>query len=324
MSYPMSLRVTFRLAALAMAACAASTLHAANVPSARPASVLAAPAAAPAESFTVGILKVDRYGRSGRPVILIPGLAGGPWVWRGTIDALAPDHTVYAVTLAGFDGTPAPTNDKDWLAQANDSLAQLIRQKGLRHPILVGHSLGGTLALKFAGDHPDLAAGIVAVDGLPIFPGMDRVTPEQRAAIAAQMRSQVESATPDAFRAQQLGYMRSIGTLDAKLAEEAAPLNARSDQKAVARYMAEDAAADFRPALKDANLPILEISPYNAADFANGPLKMSEEQKTAYYASLLANAPDAKVISVAPSRHYVMLDQPAAFQKALADFIKAH
>ncbi|NID17412.1 hypothetical protein [Luteibacter yeojuensis] len=124
---------------------------------------------------------------------------------------------------------------------------------------------------------------------------MDNVTPEQRTAIAAQMRNQLENASPDAYRAQQLGYMRKVGTLDPKLAETVAPLNARSDQKAVARYMSEDAAADFRPALKHATLPILEISPYNAADFSAGP-----------------------------SRHYVMLDQPAAFQKTLVDFVNAH
>jgi pimeloyl-ACP methyl ester carboxylesterase len=53
-------------------------------------------------------------------------------------------------------------------------------------------------------------------------------------------------------------------------------------------------------------------------------MKMSEEQKTAYYASLLTEASKAQVISIAPSRHYVMLDQPVAFQQALSDFIKAH
>jgi pimeloyl-ACP methyl ester carboxylesterase len=320
----MSYRVAFRLAALALAACAASTLHAA------PAAVTAAPSAAAAsvasaaETFTVGTLKVERFGSAGRAVILIPGLAGGPWVWRDTIASLAKDHTVYAVTLAGFDGTNAPAGAGSWLNQADDSLARLVRQKHLEKGIVVGHSLGGTIALRFAGRHPDLTAGVVAVDGLPIFPGMEGVTPEQRTAMAASMRARIESATPEGFQAQQLGYMQKIGTVDPATAERVAPLNARSDPKAVARYMAEDITADFRPDLKDAKPPILEISPYNAPDFAAGPMAMTEAQKTAYYASLLSNAPNAKVISIGPSRHYVMLDQPVAFQKALVDFIQAH
>jgi pimeloyl-ACP methyl ester carboxylesterase len=68
-------------------------------------------------------------------------------------------------------------------------------------------------------------------------------------------------------------------------------------------------------------VPILEISPYNAPDFSQGPLKMSEQQKADYYRGLLANAPNAKVVSISPSRHYVMLDQPAKFQQSLDAFL---
>jgi len=53
------------------------------------------------------------------------------------------------------------------------------------------------------------------------------------------------------------------------------------------------------------------------------PMVMSEAQKVAYYQSLLANAPNAKVLSISPSRHFVMLDQPARFQRALDDFLKS-
>lgn len=307
----MSYRIIFRLAALAMAACAASTLHAATAPS------VAAP-------FEVGTLKVEQHGHGGRTIILVPGLAGGPWVWKDTIADLSPHNTVYAVTLAGFDGMPAPSADGNWMDRADASLAQLIQEKHLGKPVLVGHSLGATLSLRFAGRHPDLTGGVVAVDGLPVFPGMERVSPEQRTAIAAGMRAQFESATPDVFKAQQLQYMQKIGTLDPKIAEKVAPLNGRSDQKAVARYAAEDAGADYRDDLKSATAPILEIAPYSEADAAQGPVKLTEAQKVAYYQSLLANAPNAKVIAIAPSRHYVMLDQPKAFEKALNDFIEAH
>jgi pimeloyl-ACP methyl ester carboxylesterase len=102
-----------------------------------------------------------------------------------------------------------------------------------------------------------------------------------------------------------------------------APMNARSDIKATAEYMADDLAFDLRPGLKNANVPILEISPYNAPDFSHPPMIMSEAQKTAYYQSLLANAPNAKVMSISPSRHFVMLDQPAKFQQALDNFLKS-
>jgi pimeloyl-ACP methyl ester carboxylesterase len=276
-----------------------------------------------AATSSVGTLKVERHGDHGRPVILIPGLQGGPWVWQQTIAALEKNHVVYAVTLAGFDGMPAPTAGGNLFDRADASLQQLIEQQKIEKPVLVGHSLGGTLALRFAGEHAGLISGVVAVDGLPIFPGMDRVSAEQRLAMAAQMREKMAAVTPDQFQAQDLGYMQHIGVIDPQLAARYAPMNARSDIKASAEYMAEDLAADLRPGLKNANVPILEISPYNAPDFSQPPMVMTEQQKAEYYQSLLANAPNAKVVSISPSRHFVMLDQPVKFQQTLDNFLKS-
>ena len=272
---------------------------------------------------TVGTLKVERHGEHGQAVILIPGLQGGPWVWQQTIAALEKNHVVYAVTLAGFDGMPAPADGGNLFDRADASLLQLIEQQKIEKPVLVGHSLGGTLALRFAGEHAGLISGVVAVEGLPIFPGMERASADQRQAMAAQMREKMAAATPEQFKAQTLGYMQNIGVIDPQLALRYAPMNARSDIKASAEYMAEDLASDLRPGLKNANVPILEIAPYYAPDFSHPPMQMSEAQKTAYYQSLLANAPNARVVSISPSRHYVMLDQPAKFQQALNDFLKS-
>jgi pimeloyl-ACP methyl ester carboxylesterase len=271
---------------------------------------------------TIGTLKVERHGDHGRPVILLPGLQGGPWVWQRTIAQLQKNHVVYAVTLAGFDGMPAPAGDGNLFDCADASLLQLIEQHKIDKPVLIGHSLGGTLALRFAGEHPRLVSGVVAVDGLPIFPGMERVSAEQRQAMAKQMQTTMAAATPEQFKAQTLGYMQKVGVIDPQLAARYAPMNARSDIKASARYMAEDLASDLRSGLKHANVPILEISPYYAPDFSQPPMQFSEAQKVAYYQSLLANAPNAKVVSISPARHFAMLDQPVKFQQALDTFLK--
>ncbi len=279
------------------------------------------PAAATTVTKMTGTLKVERHGEHGAPVILIPGLQGGPWVWAQVIKSLQREHVVYAVTLAGFDGVQVPANAGNLFDRADASLLNLIVKQHIDQPVLVGHSLGGTLALRFASEHPELISGVVAVDGLPIFPGMERVSAEQRKAMAARMQQRMGAATPEQFRAQALQYMQQVGLVDQQLAARYAPMNARSDIKASAQYMAEDLAADLRSGLKNANVPILEISPYYAPDFSHPPMMMSEAQKTAYYRSLLSNAPNAKVISIAPSRHFVMLDQPVKFQLALHAFL---
>ncbi len=271
----------------------------------------------------VGSLQVEQFGTHGQPVILIPGLQGGTWVWKDTIAKLQAKHVVYAVTLAGFNGVSLPREAGNLFDQANASLLTLITTRHLEKPVLVGHSLGGTLALRFAGEHAKLLGGVVAVDGLPIFPGMERVDAPTRQAMAQRTQAQMAALSSEQFAAQALDYMRKVGVIDPQLAARLAPLNARSDIAASAQYMAEDLAFDGRAVLKHADVPVLEISPYYAADFSQPPLVMSEAQKTAYYQGLLSNAPQAKVVSISSSRHYVMFDQPQRFHAVLADFLQS-
>ena len=94
-------RTTVLIAALVLGAIPAS--HAAD---AGPAPNRYAATIAPAERFEVGGVLVERHGSGGRPLILIPGLASGGWVWQDTIRAFAPEHAVYVLTLPGFDGRP--------------------------------------------------------------------------------------------------------------------------------------------------------------------------------------------------------------------------
>lgn len=206
-----------------------------------------APAMAQATASTVGALTVERLGNQGPAVILIPRLEGGPWVWKQTIEHLSKHHVVYALTLTGFDGVPAPTDGGNLFDRADASLLQLIRQDKINKPVLFGHCLGGTLALRFASEHPGLIAGGLAVDGLPIFPGMERVSADQRQAMAKRMQQQMAAAAPEQFQAQTLAYMQKIGLIDQQLAAKYAPMNAHSDIKASAQYMAEDLAFDGRP-----------------------------------------------------------------------------
>lgn len=278
---------------------------------------------------TVGTLRVQRYGAHGQPVILIPGLASGAWVWQDIISHLRNNHVVYALTLAGFDGVPPPPETTGLMDQADASLLQLIRTQHIDKPVLIGHSLGGTLAIRFATEHADLLGGVIAVDGLPVFPGMQNMSAAQRKAAAQRMRAQMAKATPAQFKAQQVAYMQTMGVIDPAVAKKIAALTARSDPAASAEYMAEDVMADSRPGLKNVAVPLLEISPYNAPDFkkaaASGRMPMmSEAQKTDYYRQLLDGVSQLTVASISPSRHFVMYDQPQQFQQVIDKFLAAH
>ncbi len=272
-----------------------------------------------AESFDVGMLHVDRYG-SGDPVVLVPGLASGAWTWNGLIPHLAAKHSVYAVTIAGFAGRPA-SGTPSFVAFEND-LTALLDQRHLVKPVLVGHSLGGTLAIDYAETHPDRVRGIVAADGLPVFPGMQQLSAQQREAAGAQMGAAVKGQTHDQLLAFDKSYMATVGVSDAALAEQLAPLAAQSEPAAVGAWLQADLAADLRPNLVKITVPVLEIAPFVAAETtAVMGLYSTEAEKGAFYRTLLAGVPKLEVVTIAPARHFVMLDQPERFQKALDDFL---
>ena len=144
-------------------------------------------------SFTV-----DVEGK-GSPVILIPGLGCSAEVWSETAAHLqGKGFQTHALTIAGFGGTKPITSDH-LLNTVRDDLATYITQNKLGHPVVIGHSLGGFVALSLAAEHPDLPGKVISVDGLPYLPVMmnPTITPEGARNMAAGMKAQMMAPQSD-------------------------------------------------------------------------------------------------------------------------------
>jgi pimeloyl-ACP methyl ester carboxylesterase len=113
----------------------------------------------------------------------------------------------------------------------------LIVSRHIDTPVLIGHSLGGALVTAFAQQHSNLIAGVIALDGLPVFPGMEGMTPAQRREVADEMADEVANATPEQFRKREFPFMQPPCTIDPAMDAALLPLMARSDQATVAEYM---------------------------------------------------------------------------------------
>ncbi len=263
-------------------------------------------------TFESGALQVEQLSNQGPPIVFIPGLASGSWTWRDSAARLAGKHSVYLLTLPGFDGrAPVPGADLDSLSK---DLRTLIETRKLARPVLVGHSLGGTLSLAFAAENSALVSGVIAVDGLPVFPGTEGVSGD-RSALAQQARSQLAGLAPEQFAAYQQTYMGRFGVIDAATARRLAELSGRSDPGATADFAAQLLMLDLRPKLPAISVPVIEISPFHAPDFA--AMGVNEDAKTNYYRMLLQGVAKLDVVSVSPARHFVMFDQPEKFAAAL-------
>jgi pimeloyl-ACP methyl ester carboxylesterase len=273
---------------------------------------------APAERFEIGGMLVERHGSGGRPLVLIPGLACGGWVWQETVREFSNDHTLYVVTLPGFDGRPAVAGDP--FDAARSALRELVLARRLVKPVLVGHSVGATLSIALAQDLAGRIGGAVAIDGLPVVPRTEDTPPEQRAAMAEGMRRRMAAAPPAAFAARQRQTMRTSGVIDMGKADDLAALTARSDPAAVAAWAGAVLALDLRPGLPGIRAPLLVLAPaYGPDDAAVG---MSAADKVAYYRELMTGAPRLEVAAIDNARHFAMLDQPRAVHDALRQFLK--
>ena len=113
-------------------------------------------------------LRAVHHGRNGTErlrFVLVHGLASNARLWDGVADALAGGgHRSVAIDLRGHGRSDKPDGPYD-VATVADDLAALCRAVGAERPVLVGQSWGGNVVLEAARRHPELAAGVVCVDG---------------------------------------------------------------------------------------------------------------------------------------------------------------
>jgi pimeloyl-ACP methyl ester carboxylesterase len=115
-----------------------------------------------------------RAGTGEPPIVFIHGMGTSASTWARCMDHLAARHTVVAVDLLGHGGSPVPDDPAEYtrdraLVDLDEVIAEL--PSG---PILVGHSLGGYLALAHAATRPGVAAGIVVLNTGPGFRDPDK------------------------------------------------------------------------------------------------------------------------------------------------------
>src|SRR5690606_11867113 len=92
--------------------------------------------------------EVQKKGQGKQAMIFIPGFACSREVWNETITKFEKEYTCYSLTMAGFAGVKPQVNSsfKNWVI----SIADFIKDNKIEKPIIVGHSMGGSLALAIA------------------------------------------------------------------------------------------------------------------------------------------------------------------------------
>jgi pimeloyl-ACP methyl ester carboxylesterase len=272
------------------------------------------------QSYDAGSIHIDAYGTAGKPaLVFIPGLTCGPWAWSGEINAFANDYRIYALTLPGFDGR-APIN-RPLFTTVSADFWKWMSQRNVIAPVVIGHSLGGTLAFMLAEQHPERLRAAVSVDGLPVFPGTEALTGAARETRAAQMSAPIAASKDQASFTQAMKQYSLPYLVTSKSDVNAiASLAGRSNPAATAAWTKEDAQLDLRPSLGKITIPFLLVAPYDAQIDAQYGAK-SAADVVGYYQTLTSGTPKLKVVSIDNSRHFIMYDQPVALHAAIASFL---
>jgi pimeloyl-ACP methyl ester carboxylesterase len=252
----------------------------------------------------------------GRDVIFIPGLNSDRKVWDGAVASLGGKYRVHRLQVAGFAGSPAgPNANGELLAPLVEELDAYIKAGHLERPVIVGHSMGGLIALMLASRHPESVGRVLVVDALPFYSLLmsPAATVETAKPQAAQLRDMLATMPEEAYRAQAARSAAMLIKNDAaRPAVEASVL--ASDRRVTAEAVYEVMTTDARPLLGGIKAPVTIAYATNAfaPEATVGPL----------YRSSYAGASGAKLVPVEDSYHFIMLDQPARFQAILKDVLE--
>jgi pimeloyl-ACP methyl ester carboxylesterase len=237
-------------------------------------------------------LFIDDGGAGAVPVVFLHSNAGNTTHWAAQLEHLRPGRRALALDLPGHGRSPAPAR---W--SIPDQAALVAAALDLPRFVLVGHSLGGALAVSLAGAQPERVAALLLLD-----PALDgRAIPADVA--AGLMR---------ALRSED-GYWPAAEAYWATLLEGATPENR-------ARLMA-DLKATAPVTITEGLQALLTFDPVTPLRAYRGPrLSVTtaiNDAPSAYHALV----PDLPHRRVSGTSHWLQLDAPAEINRILDEVL---
>ena len=251
---------------------------------------------------------------SGPDVILIPGLSSTREVYAAVAAHLKAGHRVHLVQVKGFGEPAGPNASGSVLAPVADEIAAYAAQLG--HPAIVGHSMGGLIALKIAADHPALPSRVVVIDSLPFIgtlfgaDSVDALKPQAEAMRAALAKAPAPdfTARPDCKKAASNALAVRMSLTPAGRCVVAHG-QAVSDPRVTGQAMVDDMTTDLRARMASIKAPVTLLYP------RGGPVPAA--MADSLYAAAYKDVAGVKLVPIDGSAHFIMQDQPAAFAAAL-------
>ena len=251
-------------------------------------------------------VKVTGHGK--QAILFIPGFACSGDVWRETLAKYEKKYLCYTLTMAGFAGVPAQANSS--FAIWESAIAHYITEQKINKPVVIGHSMGGLLALALAADHPELISRVVVVDALPCLQAMMNPSFKsvEKPDCGATVQTIVDMNEEQFLAMQKMSMQRLIA--DTVHQAEVLQWSMRSDRKAFAEMYCDFSNTDLRDRIATIKCPCLILL---ESYFANMKPAISEQ-----YTKLQTGQYEYATKGL----HFIMYDDPDWYQAQLAHFLK--
>jgi pimeloyl-ACP methyl ester carboxylesterase len=242
---------------------------------------------------SAGDLFVSDGGAGGIPVVFVHSFGGNTRHWDNQLEHLRSDRRAIAFDLRGHGQSEMPANGEyDVNAMAND-IAAVADSLKLNKFVLVGHSMGGSSAIAYAGKHPDRVAGLL-ITGTPGKTPGDQAKPI------------INSLESDKYPVVMEDYMK-------KLLENSTPATDKLEREGMNKIP--------KPASIDIIKSVFRYDPLPDLRNYPGPKLIVARAGEENPNSLHTYFPGIPYIPVEVTSHWIQLDKPGEFNRILDDFL---
>lgn len=252
-------------------------------------------------------LKVDKSGSGDQSIVFIPGLACSGDVWNSTKKKLKKEYACYVLTMPGFVGVK-PLPDASFKTFEN-LIAKFIQENNIQKPIVIGHSLGASLAMALASDYPELVSKLIVVDAVPFLLALHDSTAHPNTSECAAEIDQTMRLTRDEFYKQmKQSAWRLVSDTTAQ--KDVVDWAVRSDRMTFAKLFCDLTNTDLRGYLGNIKCPALILLQPYFMDYKDGVVeqfKVLQQKKIGYSSTGL---------------HFIMYDNFDWYISELVSFLK--
>jgi pimeloyl-ACP methyl ester carboxylesterase len=194
-------------------------------------------------------LYYERAGSGARELLFVPGWCCDHTAFRPQFDHFARTQSVTALDLRGVGASDVPVGGYS-IPELADDIAAFCGEVGIEKPVVIGHSLGGMIAVELGGRQPALPSALVLVDSGPIDP-LPETTEFFR-----EFAEQLEGPAGEEIRRE---YVHDMGARDEELARWIVDHMCAAEQPAAAAVIRGVSEWNGRESLARCDIPVLLI-----------------------------------------------------------------